>query len=190
MRKIDIEVYDDFVSPTYLKAIQDATDPEGTPWFFQGSQSLSRYDDSNIEDFGFSIGILPPWKPNEFENSRLADLIRPIIYQVTDVAKSTRILRCRLDMTMLHRPPYIHPPHIDISEPHTACIIYVNDTDGDTVIYDHKQEWAQSYPENLPIKRTIAPKAGRMVLFDGSYVHTGHSPSEHQTRILINTVLA
>ena len=91
---------------------------------------------------------------------------------------------------MLHRPPYIHPPHIDISEPHTACIIYVNDTDGDTVIYDHKQEWAQSYPENLPIKRTIAPKAGRMVLFDGSYVHTGHSPSEHQTRILINTVLS
>ena len=83
MRKIDIEVYDDFVSPTYLKAIQDATDPEGTPWFFQGSQSLSRYDDSNIEDFGFSIGLLPPWKPNEFENSRLADLIRPLIYQVT-----------------------------------------------------------------------------------------------------------
>ena len=100
MRKIDIEVYDDFVSPTYLKAIQDATDPEGTPWFFQGSQSLSRYDDSNIEDFGFSIGLLPPWKPNEFENSRLADLIRPLIYQVTDVAKSTRILRCRLDLTI------------------------------------------------------------------------------------------
>ena len=89
MRKIDIEVYDDFVSPTYLSEIQKATDPEGTPWFFQGSQSLSRYDDSKIEDYGFSIGLLPPWKPNEFENSRLADLIRPLTVSYTHLTLPT-----------------------------------------------------------------------------------------------------
>ena len=92
-------------------------------------------------------------------------------------------------MTVLH-DRYIHPPHIDVPQKHIASIVYVNDSDGDTVIYDHKQEWAKSYPQSMPIKQRIAPKAGRMVLFDGSYVHTGHSPSEHQTRILINTVLA
>ena len=43
-------------------------------------------------------------------------------------------------------------------------------------------------PEN--IKKTIAPKPGRLVLFNGDYVHTGHSPSEHQTRILLNIVLS
>ena len=91
---------------------------------------------------------------------------------------------------MLHQPPYIHPPHIDTKDPHVASIVYLNDTDGDTVIYDHKQKWAETYPENLPIKKSISPKAGRMVLFAGSHVHTGYSPSEHQTRILINTVLS
>lgn len=190
MRKIDIEVYDDFVSPTYLKSLQEATDPNSTPWYFQGSQSLSRYDDSKIEDFGFSIGLLPPWKPNEWEQIPLADLIRPLVYQISDVAKTTQVLRCRLDMTVLHRPPYVHPPHIDVEQKHIAAIVYVNDSDGDTVIYDHKQEWAMSYPTDLPIKKTIAPKAGRMLLFDGSYVHTGYSPSEHQNRILINVVLS
>ena len=189
MRKIDIAVYDNFVSPTYLKAIQEATDPAKTPWYFQGSQSLTDYADELIEDFGFSIGILPPWQPNKFDDTPLATLIRPLIYRIQDIAKADHILRCRLDMTVLH-DRYIHPPHIDVPQKHTACIVYVNDSDGDTVIYDHKQEWAKSYPQSMPIKQRIAPKAGRMVLFDGSYVHTGHSPSEHQTRILINTVLA
>ena len=190
MRQIDIEVYDDFVCPSYLKALQDATDPAKTPWFFQGSQSLSKYDPSLIGDYGFSIGLLPPWNPNSFEDSPIALLIRPLIYQIQDLAEAEYIFRCRLDLTMLHQPPYIHPPHIDTKDPHVASIVYLNDTDGDTVIYDHKQKWAETYPENLPIKKSISPKAGRMVLFDGSHVHTGYSPSEHQTRILINTVLS
>ena len=65
MRKIDLAIYDDFVSPSYLEAIQSACDPASTPWYFQGSQSLSEYDDSLIEDFGFSIGLVPPWKPGD-----------------------------------------------------------------------------------------------------------------------------
>ena len=191
MRKIDLEVHDDFVSPSYLEAIQSACDPSSTPWYFQGSQSLTDYDDALIEDFGFSIGILPPWQPNQFDDTPIATLIKPLIYRIKDMAQADQLLRCRLDMTVLHNN-YIHPPHIDIDTPHVACIVYVNDSDGDTVIYDHKTKWAKTYPEtnNLPIKERVAPRAGRMVLFDGSYLHTGYSPSEHQTRILINTVLS
>ena len=101
-------------------------------------------------------------------------------------------------MTLLHSSKYTHPPHIDIRDSqrvqrgteYLASIIYINDTDGDTIIYDHQQEWAESYPTDMNIKTTVAPKPGRMLLFDGSYVHTGESPSEHQTRILLNTVLS
>ena len=191
MRKIDLAVYDDFVSPSYLEDIQRACDPASTPWYFQGSQSLEKYDDALIEDFGFSIGLLPPWQPDKFEDTPIATLIKPLIYRIKDIAKADHILRCRLDLTVLH-DNYLHPPHIDIDQPHVACIVYVNDSDGDTVIYDHKTKWAKTYCEtgNLPIKERIAPKAGRMVLFDGDYLHTGYSPSKHQTRILINTVLS
>ena len=176
MRQIDIEIYDDFVSPTYLKALQDATDPNSTPWYFQGSQSLSRYDDSKIEDFGFSIGLLPPWKPNEWEQIPLADLIRPLVYQISDVAKTTQILRCRLDMTVLHRPPYVHPPHIDVEQKHIAAIVYVNDSDGPTIIYD----------ESANMVDKIEPVKGRALIFSGDTIHASSSPKEHNCRIAIN----
>ena len=191
MRKIDLEKHDDFISPSNLEAIKSAGDPSSTPWYFQGSQSLTDYDDALIEDFGFSIGILPPWQPNQFDDTPIATLIKPLIYRLKDMAQADQLLRCRLDMTVLHNN-YIHPPHIDIDTPHVACIVYVNDSDGDTVIYDHKTKWAKTYLEttNLPIRERVAPKAGRMVLFDGDYLHTGYSPSEHQTRILIDTVLS
>ena len=153
MRKIDLAVYDDFVSPSYLEDIQSACDPASTPWYFQGSQSLEKYDDALIEDFGFSIGLLPPWQPDKFEDTPIATLIKPLIYRIKDIAKADHILRCRLDLTVLH-DNYLHPPHIDIDQPHVACIVYVNDSDGDTVIYDHKTKWAKTYCEtgNLPIK--------------------------------------
>ena len=102
MRKIDLAIYDDFVSPSYLEAIQSACDPSSTPWYFQGSQSLTDYDDALIEDFGFSIGILPPWQPDQFDDTPIATLIKPLIYRIKDIAKADHILRCRLDLTVLH----------------------------------------------------------------------------------------
>ena len=195
MRPIDVEVIDDFVSPSYLKALNKAVDPHRTQWHFQGSQSAIKYNKDNLEDFGFAISLCSEKQPDVFSNTPLSAFISPLAYQMQDYIEASSIIRCRLDLTLFHRPKYRHLPHIDIHDSYripkyVAAIIYINDTDGDTVIYDHKQEWAESYPTNMKIKKTITPKPGRLLLFDGSYVHTGHSPSEHQTRILLNTILS
>ena len=201
MRPIDIEIIDDFVSPSYLTELQDAVNPNNTQWFFQGKQSLKPWDNSipnDIEDFGFSISLCTLGQPNIFDNGRLSTFIRPLAYQIKDYAEALNIIRCRLDLTVLHKQKYIHPPHVDIrnlESDYGSAIIYINDTDGDTIIYDKKDDKKNpnsqiTYPTNMKIKKTIAPKPGRMVLFNGDYVHTGHSPSEHQTRILLNIVLS
>ncbi len=190
MRPIDIEVIDDFVSPSYLKELQEAVNPNSLSlWSFQGSQSGQQFREGNIEDFGFSIPLCTANQPDIFSNTTISTFIRPLVYLMKDYAEADSIVRCRLDLTLLHSKKYIHPPHIDAPIKHVATIVYLNDTDGDTVIYDKKGEYGETY-SNMKIKETIAPKAGRMLLFDGSYVHTGHSPSEHQTRILLNTVLS
>ena len=33
----------------------------------------------------------------------------------------------------------------------------------------------------------VSPKANRVVIFDGSTLHNGHSPCEHNNRIIINS---
>ena len=190
MRPIDIEVVDNFISPSYLNALQDAVHPNSLmSWSFQGSQSGHEFNEGDIEDFGFSIPLCTPDQPDTFFNTPIATFVSPLVYLMKDYAEADSIIRCRLDLTLFHSKKYLHPPHIDVPIKHVATILYLNDTDGDTVIYDQKGEYGKTY-SNMKIKETISPKAGRMLLFDGSYVHTGHSPSKHQTRILLNTVLS
>ena len=193
MRSIDIEIVDDFVSPSYLKEINEAVDPKTMQWHFQGSQSLKN-SEGDLEDFGFSINLCSIENPDNFLDTRLSLFMRPLVYRIKDYAEASSIVRSRLDLTLLHKQKYIHPPHIDIQDPkktqYVSAILYINDTDGDTIIYDHKLYFAESVPTNMRIKKTIAPKPGRLLLFNGSYVHTGHSPNKHQTRILLNIVLS
>jgi hypothetical protein len=54
-----------------------------------------------------------------------------------------------------------------------ATVYYVNDSDGDTIFKDSKEK--------------ITPKANRLIIFDGSLLHTGSSPKNSKTRILLNS---
>ena len=64
-----------------------------------------------------------------------------------------------------------HTPHVDMDGEHHTAVYYVNDSDGDTIIGDEK----------------VSPKANRVVIFDGKTIHNGHSPCEHNNRIIINS---
>ena len=64
--------------------------------------------------------------------------------------------------------------HIDNNEPHQVFLYYVNDSDGDTVIYKNKKEW-----------KRFTPKQGSMITFDGSLYHSAEQPKKG-TRCVIN----
>ena len=68
-------------------------------------------------------------------------------------------------------------------DPHYAGILYMNDSDGDTVIFKETEEQLDGNYEPI---YSLSPKKNRLLLFDGSYYHTGHSPSNHNNRILLN----
>ena len=193
MRPIDdIEVIDNFISPSYLTELNEAVDPKSMHWHFNGTQTFADGRGS-LEDFGFSIVLCSCSKPNLFYDTKLSTFIRPLVYKIKDYVRASTIFRSQLDLTIFHKQKYIHPPHIDRDSIDNECvsaIFYINDTDGETIIYDNKYDIEPpSFPTNMKIKKTIEPKPGRLLLFDTRYAHTGCSPSEHQTRILLNTVL-
>jgi|TARA_S200002703_G_C3659140_1_gene202428 hypothetical protein len=76
---------------------------------------------------------------------------------------------------------FINPPHIDNTIPNTLIgIYYINDSDGDTIIYEGNDE------NNLKILESIEPKKGRMILMDGSTWHSASHPLKTNKRMVIN----
>ena len=74
-------------------------------------------------------------------------------------------------------------PHIDIfSRKHLVCLYYVCDSDGDTVIYNEREE---NKEQKYTIKQTVTPKQGRAVLFDGWLMHTAEQPI-NKVRCIVN----
>ncbi len=76
-------------------------------------------------------------------------------------------------------------PHVDfseVSEPLISAIYYVNDSTGDTILFD--QRYGQPGP--LTIRTRVPPKKGRLLVFDGSLLHAGNTPRTNVPRININ----
>ena len=81
----------------------------------------------------------------------------------------------------------VDTPHYDMDAPHFVMLYYVNDSDGDTIIYNEKTIFNDCGPEemNFTIKKKVSPKQGRVVLFDGRHWHTAQQPN-HNLRCIVN----
>jgi hypothetical protein len=185
-----IKIIDDFLEPPYLKLIQDSFN-KNFPWYYL--DNISTPDVSNITSFGFYHILVFDKK---FTNSKFVPLFEKLIFKMLEATQLKTILKVRADMTMFSKDKTIHVPHIDllqdvdgVSNNHISAIFYVNDSDGDTVIFNERKHTTEDLTPNindLTIKERITPKQNRFVMFSGSHIHTGHSPSNHKNRILIN----
>ena len=77
----------------------------------------------------------------------------------------------------------IDKPHIDIhgKTEFRVALYYVCDSDGDTVIYNEKEQ-----SEKYTIKQRVTPKQGRVVIFNGHLYHTAEQPTKSNTRCIVN----
>ena len=176
-------VIDNFLTPSYQQALLQRMNGPSFEWYYQNNLT-SISEQGNYEDIGFSHWF---WRMGDTSWVRGTDasLVIPLGYQLKDTIGASNILKMRGDMTLYNKNNYKHSPHIDITDvtySYYTAIYYVNDSDGDTIIFN------ETPPSNkYTIKEKIFPKANRVVIFEGSYAHTGHSPSKHKNRILINS---
>jgi len=56
------------------------------------------------------------------------------------------------------------------------------------VIFNEKYELSTEIEQSkLTVQKEIEPKASRLLIFDGHYLHTGHTPAHHNNRVLLNS---
>tara|TARA_Y100000782_G_C10117557_1_gene237234 strand:+ start:259 stop:981 length:723 start_codon:yes stop_codon:yes gene_type:complete len=214
--KNKINVEDNLLPITHFNHIESYVTGNKFPWAY-GDNITTGFDNSpdtiDNYNFGYSSNVFDNILINEQGQKTLkhpqstakkigllpADFVSflsPLLFFVKDHIGFDMATRARFDMTT--RTPnkeYFHKPHVDYdsSHPHISCIIYMNDSDGDTIIFN---ETSKNYTNNeldnisindLTIKERIHPKRGRVLLFDGSFIHTGSSPYNNRNRILLNS---
>ena len=80
--------------------------------------------------------------------------------------------------------------HVNNRVPHLVLLYYVNDSDGDTILYDKTIDdipYTVDYPDeycDLNISHRVTPKKGRVLVFDGRYYHAPSSPTKSMRCII------
>jgi len=180
--KEDIIILDDFLTPSYHQYLLDLVLSPNMSWYYNKNISVGIEKNVDLDKFGFTHTVFG----SESSSSSLHLLLLPFLWKIKDLIGAKEVIRCRLDMTVYNPNNYLHERHIDINTPHYVAIYYVNDSDGETIIYNQKQQKNKNNFD-LSIRKKIEPKANRILIFNGEYFHTGHSPSKNSTRILINS---
>jgi hypothetical protein len=185
-----IKIIDNFLSQSYFNKIEEVTTSSTFEWF--STNNITDGELPQLSHIGFSHPICIN---NNFTGSGFSFLLGGFLYQTMDLIKKKNIIRSRFDMTVYNPNKIMHLPHIDLEEPYIpniTTIFYVTDNlDCETVIFDKKISKKEDKKDidnlNLKILKNIQPKRNRLVIFDGSYLHTGHSPVYENKRILINS---
>ena len=185
-------VIDDFISRSYQDMLYKHI-IDDMSWYYLPSVS-------GVEDHGAILPVGYTLSPDQdtfyrdiihpidgITDEFAAGMLLPMAYEAqTHLQFDSTIERIRI--AMYHRSEGgVHRPHVDYYYPHHTMIYYLQDSDGDTIIYnEHVENMNRTYPKEFSIKETFSPKMGRAIFIDGLDYHSSSPPTQHRTRIAIN----
>ena len=200
--KDSVLVLDDLVPQQFQDSLEQLCISGKFPWYFNQSSNYASYANRNksMGDYSkmseISSGIdLPQFIHSVYHHqyqkeSQYLSVFNSLL-AFAPVSVDT-LLRIKLNLNYAHKTvtqEQYSIPHVDFvsMENLTTLIYYVNDNDGDTVIFNEKRTTGD-LPDvkTLTVKQTVTPKKGRFVMFDGSLLHAGNFPSGESPRIVVN----
>jgi hypothetical protein len=173
-----MKIIDNFLAKYYLQHLQDNFLGDNSSWSFNDSLT----GDDSLEVLGsFGFGIKLHWN-GYFTGSYESTLVRGLVFSAQEkveevFGESLEIIRARADMTVFNSLNHRHELHTDFQYEHMTAIFYLNNSDGNTILFDR---------DGKNVLAEVEPVENRLLIFDGLLQHTGHSPSNHKSRVLIN----
>jgi hypothetical protein len=193
----DILIIDDVISKDMQDRYESILLSTRVPWAFFRDIAIPA---SDIQRLGIKkltpgIGASIIQDNPTYVNQQLLDEFKTIVYSACTKAD----LVCR---QIVQGRSFMHFPlavelrkeydniHIDLMTPHTVCLYYVNDSDGDTFIFDKTSLDIQGRRDifertKFNVLKRVTPKKGRVVLFNGNRYHSSSGPTK-DVRCIIN----
>ena len=196
----DIYVFDDIIEKPYQELIKETLiggdrpptvdqPEEDFPWYYISDITDADHESTFQGRFGFTHQYATP------EDGIVCDFHNLFLGLIQNSCKKLKIKEIDVlnGRSFLQTPTNISKddvdsPHVDLIVPHFVMLYYVNDSDGDTHIYNEKTKFAACYPDSemkFTLKKKVSPKQGRVVFFNGIQWHTAQQPN-HNLRCIVN----
>jgi hypothetical protein len=179
-------------------------------WYFDPATVYTKADKPIKDHFTNKICITPQTQDSpQFTHtfywygdvvSKYMYLMQPMFFHLQKHGINAKLLkRIKANhMTREHDYPkdFYNVSHIDAPPEELPSngkvktfLYYVNDSDGDTFIFNEKlNSKTDLSPDNLTLHSRVTPKAGSGVLFDSYHYHASSHPVNSKRRMVINFI--
>jgi len=193
----EIYVIDDVVPLDVQDNLEDWLLGDKLPWRFKQDLTLMRRDikEKNVKDLSPFFWITFMEDMNQFQDQGMMRKLSPVVEAACQKLNLT-LRKITQGRTFLVTPLAEHLRkkyvniHVDSPTDHLVCLYYVNDADGDTILFDKTtNEVSASAPHNNMVEfteiRRVTPKKGRCLVFNGNRYHSASSPALY-SRCVVN----
>lgn len=168
------------------------------PWYYVAATAYTNNVDQHETLYNGSFYHLA--MNNGIKNSEIANTLEDCLLVAADkVSIAVRKLhRIRIGMITVSNDNHINPPHVDMQFPHKVGLLYLNDSDGPTYLYNEKYDvksncdssyyYTEHLKKKVTVKRQFLPVENKMIFFDGFTYHSSSTPAETKRRITVNYV--
>lgn len=164
--------------------------------FFYEDNSRPEYIDPMItDDVGFYHSVTEFGKINSAHYDFFKTILYFMAHEINVTIKDIIRIRLRYTHTVKNHTEFKYAaPHVDfeeIKENYKTFIYYVDDSDGDTYLFDKlfdksKETYDPVVKEPLKTILQYTPKKGHAIYFNGHRYHSGNYPVNYSSRIMIN----
>lgn len=192
-------ILDNLIPESFQKEVHTAITTQ-TTWQYEPATSMGSKESGNFiqgyDVFQDAMTIDCPQFTHfamlNGQSSPAFPALRPMLYFVEKRLnrRIDSIGRVKINCTTRNGPRFTENnyniPHVDATVDNLLTMIYyVNDSDGDTFLFNESHEQGR-YISGVSLKQRVTPKMGRAVIFDAKRFHAGSNPINESSRFVIN----
>lgn len=192
----DIKIFDDFLPENIFLELQEKVLSRHFPWFYCDHASLDPKDNFIKDKLALETdGYAHVFYDKLYDVKSFTYDYLKVFYKHIEQFGFTEehLIRVRASVKNPKKNYNVENynlPHVDYFFPHDTMIYYLNDSDGDTRIFDQKFIYTgNNYGlgfDAFTTSQRITPKANRLIWFDGFVYHTASNPIETTRRVILN----
>ena len=153
---MDYEIKDNFLEDEPFKFIEQQLMGSQFPWYYQ--PNVVSEDGDTDYYFSHQMYVSDKWQ----SDSEM--IARPLL----DAISPSSLIRVKANCYPRTEKILTHKAHIDQTWEHNACLLYINDNNGFTIMHDGTK---------------IESKRNRLVLFNGSKDHCSTTCTDAHVRV-------